>query len=70
MKNKTENILKIDVIGKETSSQAWRCTLVMLAFGKWKQEDGKFEESLAYRARSCLSRVLVAHIYNPTYLGG
>jgi fumarate reductase subunit C len=36
--------------------QVWWCILVILALGKLREEDRKFEASLDYKARPCLRK--------------
>jgi hypothetical protein len=56
----------------------WLTPVIIVVFERLKQNDHKFIDSLDYTARPCVkkkkqkktSHKLVAHVCNPSYLGG
>jgi hypothetical protein len=44
------------IVRKQTQSQAWWCTPVILAFRRLRQEDQELEVNLGYLVRSCLKK--------------
>jgi hypothetical protein len=47
------SILKVSINGSKFLSQAWGCTPVIPALGILRHENGEFQVSLNYTARTC-----------------
>jgi hypothetical protein len=48
--------VKLNSSGEENKQQTWWCTPVILVYGKTRQEDREFQDSLGYIERFCVKK--------------